>query len=194
MLLKLEMEEKGYYTKEVMRLIESDYLNMKCRKIARLVFSIFVILLVLLVNSPAYAHGGRTDGAGGHYNHSTGMYHYHHGYTAHQHIDGKCPYDDNSETKFDRPDSEHSNINNNAIEDENSKSTITESLEKISNNTITFGKIIKSLFAGCLGCVGLTQVSFLLSSFFVKSKSGCFAYMIPAIVGGVIVFIYTLLN
>ena len=43
-------------------------------------------------------HSGRTDGNGGHYNHSTGDYHYHHGHPAHDHydIDGDgvvdCPY------------------------------------------------------------------------------------------------------
>jgi hypothetical protein len=37
-------------------------------------------------------HSGGTDGAGGHYDHSTGEYHYHHGYPAHQHPNGECPY------------------------------------------------------------------------------------------------------
>lgn len=47
----------------------------------------------------AIAHSGRTDSNGGHYESSTGKYHYHHGYSAHQHndIDGDgkrdCPYD-----------------------------------------------------------------------------------------------------
>lgn len=41
-----------------------------------------------------FAHSGGTDGAGGHYNHSTGEYHYHHGYPAHYHLDGACPYSD----------------------------------------------------------------------------------------------------
>lgn len=45
-----------------------------------------------------FAHGGRTDANGGHYNRSTGEYHYHHGYSAHSHydMDGDgyldCPY------------------------------------------------------------------------------------------------------
>lgn len=38
-------------------------------------------------------HSGKTDGNGGHYDHSTGEYHYHHGYPAHQHPNGVCPYD-----------------------------------------------------------------------------------------------------
>ena len=40
------------------------------------------------------AHSGGTDSNGGHYDRSTGEYHYHHGYPAHQHINGVCPYED----------------------------------------------------------------------------------------------------
>ena len=52
-----------------------------------------LVLAVSLCIGSASAHPGRTDANGGHYNHSTGEYHYHHGYPAHQHIDGVCPYD-----------------------------------------------------------------------------------------------------
>lgn len=37
-------------------------------------------------------HSGKTDGDGGHYDHGAGEYHYHHGYPAHQHPNGICPY------------------------------------------------------------------------------------------------------
>lgn len=48
-----------------------------------------------------FAHPGGTDGSGGHYNRSTGDYHYHHGYPEHQHPNGECPYNfkDNTEHK-----------------------------------------------------------------------------------------------
>lgn len=52
-----------------------------------------LIVGVLLANLPISAHPGKTDGDGGHYNRSTGEYHYHHGFSAHQHTDGVCPYD-----------------------------------------------------------------------------------------------------
>ena len=42
---------------------------------------------------PAIAHPGDTDENGGHYDQDTGEYHYHHGYPAHQHRGGKCPYE-----------------------------------------------------------------------------------------------------
>lgn len=57
-----------------------------------------VLCMLCLFSCPAFAHSGRTDANGGHYNRSTGEYHYHHGYPAHQHydIDGDgivdCPY------------------------------------------------------------------------------------------------------
>lgn len=60
-------------------------------------FILFLILLVLCV-TPASAHSGRTDSQGGHYDRSTGEYHWHHGMSAHQHydMDGDgildCPY------------------------------------------------------------------------------------------------------
>jgi hypothetical protein len=57
-----------------------------------------VVLCILLLTIVVSAHSGKTDSNGGHYNHSTGEYHYHHGYPAHQHYDINgdgvidCPY------------------------------------------------------------------------------------------------------
>lgn len=50
------------------------------------------LLLLFLCVVPSVAHSGGTDSSGGHYDSSTGSYHYHHGYPAHQHTNGKCPY------------------------------------------------------------------------------------------------------
>lgn len=61
-------------------------------------FAVSIALLCLFVPS-SYAHPGRTDSAGGHTDKSTGEYHYHHGYPAHQHYDmdgdgvPDCPYE-----------------------------------------------------------------------------------------------------
>lgn len=45
----------------------------------------------------ASAHSGRTDSSGGHHDNKNksglGNYHYHHGYSAHLHTNGVCPYD-----------------------------------------------------------------------------------------------------
>ena len=51
------------------------------------------IFLVFFLPIISLAHSGRTDSYGGHYDYSTGEYHYHHGYSAHQHINGLCPYE-----------------------------------------------------------------------------------------------------
>lgn len=61
------------------------------------VLSFFLLLHIFVLT--ASAHTGRTDSNGGHYDWSTGEYHYHHGYPAHDHydMDGDgfldCPYD-----------------------------------------------------------------------------------------------------
>ena len=52
---------------------------------------LLVLVLALLLSLPVLAHSGRTDSKGGH--NGPGGYHYHHGYPAHQHEGGQCPYD-----------------------------------------------------------------------------------------------------
>lgn len=62
---------------------------------------LLVFLFVpLLVCFTVCAHPGGTDSDGGHYDRSTGEYHYHHGYPAHYHPDGVCPYEDSSDEDF----------------------------------------------------------------------------------------------
>lgn len=60
------------------------------KKISRFVL---VTLFLLIIPVSVFAHPGRTDSNGGHYNRSTGKYHYHHGYPEHQHPNGVCPYE-----------------------------------------------------------------------------------------------------
>lgn len=57
---------------------------------------ILVVICIVLCSFPVFAHSGRTDANGGHYDRSTGEYHYHHGYSAHQHPGGVCPYEDDA--------------------------------------------------------------------------------------------------
>lgn len=42
-----------------------------------------ILCCIVIITTFAYAHSGRTDSKGGHYNRSTGEYHYHHGKPAH---------------------------------------------------------------------------------------------------------------
>ena len=53
--------------------------------------------MLSLVSFYVSAHSGGTDANGGHYQGSS--YHYHHGYPAHQHTNGECPYDFVDNTK-----------------------------------------------------------------------------------------------
>ncbi len=60
------------------------------------VISYVLIVLLLASISPVYSHSGRTDSSGGHRDNKNasglGSYHYHHGYPAHLHPNGVCPY------------------------------------------------------------------------------------------------------
>jgi uncharacterized membrane protein YedE/YeeE len=62
---------------------------------------ILTLFLLAILSFSAFAHGGGTDGNGGHYNRDTGEYHYHHGHPAHQHEDGERPYDYEEKTSRD---------------------------------------------------------------------------------------------
>ena len=54
---------------------------------------IVFLLALFLCAGLALAHSGGTDSDGGHWDSSTSTYHYHHGYKAHAHTGGVCPYD-----------------------------------------------------------------------------------------------------
>lgn len=68
------------------------------KKIIKLYF-VIILIFFTMYNITSLAHKGRTDSSGGHYDRSTGEYHYHHGYSAHQHINGICPYDYDDKTE-----------------------------------------------------------------------------------------------
>lgn len=69
---------------------------MKFKRILATVIALILTLPILLLT--VWAHPGGTDSAGGHTDHDTGEYHYHHGYPAHDHADTdgdgyvECPY------------------------------------------------------------------------------------------------------
>lgn len=62
------------------------------------------LLLTMSVTPPVSAHPGSTNADGGHMNRSTGEYHYHHGYSQHNHEDKNgdgvldCPYEFDDQT------------------------------------------------------------------------------------------------
>lgn len=88
---------------------------------------IIATLLLCCFSVLTYAHSGGTDGSGGHYDHGTGEYHYHHGYPAHQHTNGMCPYDFDDRADHDGDYSSNSRFpkaNNTNTSSGNQKSTL----------------------------------------------------------------------
>ncbi len=63
-------------------------------------FLCLLLCLLLLIPTLVYGHSGRTDANGGHWDRKYGTgYHYHHGYPAHQHPNGVCPYEQPQQTQ-----------------------------------------------------------------------------------------------
>lgn len=100
--------------------------------------------LFLLVAIFSFLHSGRTDANGGHWDHSSGEYHYHHGYSAHDHYDMDddgdidCPYDFDDKTS-------NGKTYGGKIEKERDTTTTTTQVEieneRINTNTIMQDKI-----------------------------------------------------
>ncbi len=101
-----------------------------------------VVSMVAVFASVTFLHSGRTDAQGGHYDRSTGEYHYHHGYPAHDHydMDGDgtvdCPYRFDDNTIHKNPNS--SGNKDNAVDKTNKPSTNNEKAK----NKITFKDIL----------------------------------------------------
>lgn len=74
----------------------------KAQKI--IVIMLWIIGLLIVISTSAFAHSGRTDASGGHRDNKNvsglGPYHYHcGGYPAHLHVQGYCPYRDTFPSK-----------------------------------------------------------------------------------------------
>lgn len=83
----------------------------------RIIPALICAAIVFALPQTVQAHPGKTDSAGGHTDRSTGEYHYHHGYEAHQHYDmdgdgiDECPYDFDDQTGHDSGSSDNSSNN-----------------------------------------------------------------------------------
>jgi len=127
------------------------------KKLKIIVLILFCTLFISFSLTTIYAHKGRTDSNGGHYNRSTGEYHYHHGHSAHQHPNGICPYsnntnkDDNTTTSI--PPSSKSYENNTTKDETSNKSSsknYNEIIEKIQEEEKTNTKNNDNGFLGWL--------------------------------------------
>ena len=136
--------------------------------------SVCALLMFLLpsIIVAVYAHPGRTDGSGGHTDRSTGEYHYHHGYSAHDHYD--MDGDGSADCLYDF----HDNTEHSSGSDSKKESFI----------YVLFESLFESI--GFSIMVSLTLFQVLL--FLFGDNSGCSLFFIPFIVVFLLCFIYQL--
>lgn len=157
-----------------------------------LLLILILILLAFLVPF-ASAHPGKTDGNGGHTDQSTGEYHYHHGYPAHDHydMDGDgyvdCPYNFEDKTSHDSGNSSNSHIINGT----------TETNEKDEpQKSITVGGIIMEILECLLMAIATgIAISYLLAHIFILifgEDKGCAIAIISFAVMFIAAFIWFL--
>lgn len=129
---------------------------------------LFFLLFLSSFTSDAFAHPGRTDGNGGHYDSDTGEYHYHHGYTEHQHtdLDGDgvpdCPYDFQDKTDHtSRSSGSSGSYHTNVTPKPTPKPTPIPKIEKTEEDETNFSPFIP---------IGLSAVVFFLVMKTIKRK------------------------
>lgn len=93
----------------------------------------FPILFCIFLVTISFAHSGKTDSKGGHYDRSTGEYHYHHGYPAHKVCGVNCSYNNVDKT------------NHSSTSSISSKTTSTSSISNTDKSFSLFEKILISL-------------------------------------------------
>ena len=131
---------------------------MKNKFIVILILS-FALCSALVILS--FAHPGKTDEYGGHYDYEAGEYHYHHGYPAHQHPDGICPYNFDDQTdhssgassysnneykEYEEYDEEYNNDNDYGEQTTNTPTTVPDNSHKgKTNDSSSFIDIIENI-------------------------------------------------
>ncbi len=108
-----------------------------------------LIISVLCLPNTVFAHGGKTDGAGGHYDHHTGEYHYHHGYPAHSHTNGICPYAFDDKTDHNNKYNSNYFYNDKYIASEKEVNLSSSIWSIVSQIIITILESIVIFFIGC---------------------------------------------
>ena len=159
-----------------------------------LLYALLILLMIPSIALTTYAHQGRTDSSGGHTDHSTGEYHYHHGYPAHDHydMDGDgdidCPYDLDDQTNH------SSGGRTEIIPDRGAAIKPDTKVGDPKQNKLSFADIILKIFE----YLSLAVVTWLSSSYFLSyifmlifgEDRGCSMSMI---IGAVISIIVTIL-
>ena len=122
------------------------------KSLKRITTMLFICLIItvsiptemLNITFTVEAHSGRTDSFGGHHDYRNksglGYYHYHHGYPAHLHKDGVCPYAGTANTNS--PSS--TNIDSNSGTSTNSNTTISNITSSNIQSVATTNNVITS--------------------------------------------------
>lgn len=132
----------------------------------RFLFVLLAAFIATLFIITSFAHGGRTDSQGGHFDRDTGDYHYHHGYPAHDHYDmdgdgdKDCPYGDYDNTKnnqggvakIEKDKTEHNK--------EAAATTKKEAPDKDASNTFDIGEFLGIILSSAF-------ISFMITPFIV---------------------------
>ena len=160
---------------------------------------ILIILMILpSIAFSVYAHPGRTDAKGGHSNHSTGEYHYHHGYSAHTHYDINgdgsidCPYDFDDKTSHNRS---NDNDTTSIIKDASSP-------EIMSNSSIptqiSFEDILWAMFENLFLAISIwlscSHFLFYIFSFIFGKYQGCSSAMIVGAIIALAMYIWLIVR
>ena len=158
-------------------------------RVKRALLAISILVVFTSIAMGVKAHSGKTDGAGGHKDHSTGEYHYHHGYSAHSHYDmdgdgdKDCPYDFKDKT-------DHSSVDNNSGSGAKKEDT--------TSNKVTLGDVLKAMLECLLPAllVGLSS-SYLLSYLFLLiwgKDRGCSISLISLVPISIVAYIWLIFN
>lgn len=113
---------------------------------------LFLMIFLAIANNYSLAHSGRTDGYGGHYNRSTGTYHYHNGSYSGEFTapveEGGTRIDNSNEQNDELTVNRNDTSKIDSILLENARDEIdrkTESIQKLNNEINEQKKEIKSL-------------------------------------------------
>lgn len=188
----------------------------------KIIIALSIVVVCISLVIVVAAHQGRTDGRGGHTNHSTGEYHYHHGYPEHDHydMDGDgdidCPYTFDDKTNHD------SQVGNNDkiyldIEIptfpeldftipsipyvppiDNTNNNLKSNVKDESSKGISFVDILEAVFVCLFPAIAIgATAAYLLSLIFIAiwgDEKGCSISFIPFIAVSIIAYIWLIYN
>ena len=155
----------------------------------RYIFFLLMLILVRLTAFETSAHSGKTDENGGHVNSATGDYHYHHGYPAHKHPGGICPYDYDDKTNHNSGDS--ANSSGDTISWNNLTNSSNKSEAIYIEGVATWILIVSSIIALIAYFLGKWLGNTIDGKKQAKIANFIFCFAIVAIIVAVAIFVFT---